>query len=69
MIKQQLVSEVMESVVTQENKHGIGPDRDQNWTRAWAFGTNFLFQFESVIRNQHDKKLKYFQLFLVRRCG
>ncbi len=36
---------------------------EQNRTRAWAFGTNFLFQFEPVIRNPDDKELKYFQLF------
>ena len=30
---------------------------------AWAFGTNFLFQFEPVIRNPDDKELKHFQLF------
>ncbi len=28
-----------------------------------AFGTNFLFQSEPVIRNPNDKELKYFQLF------
>ena len=27
------------------------------------FGTNFLFQFEPVIRNLDDNELKYFQLF------
>ncbi len=28
-----------------------------------AFGSNFLFQFEPVIRNPDEKELKYFQLF------
>jgi hypothetical protein len=32
----------------------------QNLTRAWAFGTNFLFQFDP---QPDDKELKYFQLF------
>ena len=34
-----------------------------------VLGTNFLFQFEPVIRSPDDKELKYFQLFLVRRRG
>ena len=34
-----------------------------------VLGTNFLFQFEPVIRSPDDKELKYFQLFFVRRCG
>ena len=45
-------------ISTQENKHGIGSK--QIWSRGWAFGTNFLFQFEPVIRNPDDKELKYF---------
>ncbi len=44
----------------------MGSDR---MDRAWAFGTNFLFQFEPVIHNLEDEELKYFQLFLVQRCG
>ena len=36
---------------------------DRNKIEAWAFGTNFLFQFKPVIRNLDDKELKYFQLF------
>ena len=40
----------------------MGSDRiGTNLTRTWAFGTNFLFQFEPVIRNPDDKELKYFQ--------
>ena len=31
--------------------------------RAWVFSTNFLFQFEPVIRKPDDKELKYFELF------
>ena len=32
--------------------------------RAWAFSTNFLFQFKPVIHNPNDNEfLKYFQLF------
>ncbi len=42
---------------TQENKHRIGSE--QNWTRPWAFGTNFLFQFEPVIRNPDGKQEKW----------
>ena len=38
-------------------------ESEQTWTRAWTFATNFLFQFEHLIRNPDDK------LFLVRRCG
>ncbi len=37
--------------------------------RRMGFRYQFLFQFEPAIRNQDDKELKYFQLFLVRRCG
>ncbi len=37
--------------------------------RTWAFGTNFVFQLEPLIRNPDDKELKYFQPFPVRRCG
>ncbi len=39
---------------TQENKYGIGPDRTD---KIEPFGSNFLFQFESVIRNPDDKEL------------
>ncbi len=53
------------SFSTEENKNRIGPE--QNGTHAWAFGINFLFQFEPVIRNPDDKELKYFQLFLAWR--
>ena len=31
--------------------------------RAWAFGTNFMFQFVPVVRSPDDKELKYFQFF------
>ncbi len=43
----------------------MGSDRNKiEPVHAWAFGTNFLFQVEPVIRNPDDKELKYFQLFL-----
>ncbi len=48
------LSPPLRMISTQENKHGIGPDRN------WAFGTNFLFQFEPVIRNPNDKRVEVF---------
>ena len=51
-------------ISTQKNKNGIGPDRNKiEPAPITAFVTNFLFQFEPVIRNPDDKELKYFQLF------
>ena len=38
----------------------MGSDRNKiEPMHAWAFGANFLFQFEHVIRNPGDKELKY----------
>ncbi len=34
-----------------------GPDRNKIEPHAWAFGTNFLSQFEPVIRNPDDREL------------
>ena len=45
----------LKSISTQENKHGVGPDRNNIRICAWAFGTNFQFQFEPVIRNPEIK--------------
>ncbi len=44
----------------EENKHGIGPDRNKIEPTSVP---NFLFQFEPMIRNPDDKELKYFQPF------
>ena len=51
-----LCERTLRPICTQENKHGIGPDRNKiEPAHAWAFGTNFLFQFEPVICNPDDK--------------
>ncbi len=44
----------------------MGTDRIRTKIKPghWAFGNNFLFQFEPVIRKPDDKELEYFQLFL-----
>ena len=52
--------EALRLVFTQENKHRIGSE--QNRTRAWAFGTTFLFQFETMILSQ---RVEAFSTFLV----
>ncbi len=46
----------------QENKHQIWPNRSKI-EPAWLSVPIFLFQFEPVIHNLDDKKLKYSQLF------
>ena len=43
-------------ISTQENKHGIGTNRNKiEPAHSWAFDTNFLFQFESVIHRYSVK--------------
>ena len=54
---------LLRPISTQENKHGIGLDLNKIEPAHGVFGTNFLFQFEPVIRNPDEKELKYFQLF------
>ncbi len=50
----------------------MGSDKNRNKIEPahGPFGTNFLFQFEPVIRNPDDTRVEVFStFFLVRRCG
>ncbi len=52
---------LLRPVFTQENKHGIGPDRNKIET---AHGLSVPIFCSSFNLRSYDKELKYFQLFL-----